>query len=48
MTEMFLARIGDDYPDLVEHVKAHIEPPQGEGGFELGLDLLLDGFERAR
>jgi len=48
MTDMFLARIGDDYPDLVEHVKAHIEPPQGEGGFELGLDLLLDGFERAR
>jgi AcrR family transcriptional regulator len=48
MTDMFLARIGDDYPDLVEHVKAHIEPPQGKGGFELGLDLLLDGFERSR
>jgi AcrR family transcriptional regulator len=48
MTDMFLARIGDDYPDLVEHVRAHLEPPQGEGGFELGLDLLLDGFERAR
>jgi AcrR family transcriptional regulator len=48
MTDMFLARLGDGYPDLVEHVKAHIEPPKGEGGFELGLDLLLDGFERAR
>jgi AcrR family transcriptional regulator len=48
MTESFLARIGDDYPDLVEHVRGHLEPPQGEGGFELGLDLLLDGFERAR
>jgi len=48
MTDMFLAQLGDGYPDLVEHVKAHIEPPKGEGGFELGLDLLLDGFERAR
>jgi AcrR family transcriptional regulator len=48
MTDTFLARIGDGYPDLAEHVKAHLEPPQGEGGFELGLDLLLDGFERAR
>jgi hypothetical protein len=48
MTDSFLAEIGDGYPDLVEHVKGHLEPPQGEGGFELGLDLLLDGFERAR
>ena len=48
MTDSFLARIGDDYPDLVEHVRGHLDPPQGEGGFELGLDLLLDGFERAR
>jgi AcrR family transcriptional regulator len=48
MTETFLARIGDGYPDLVEHVKGHLEPPEGKGGFELGLDLLLDGFERSR
>ena len=47
MANMFLEQIGDDYPDLVEHVKAHLEPPTGEGGFEIGLDLLLDGLERA-
>jgi AcrR family transcriptional regulator len=37
------------YPDLVEHVRQHLEPREGdEGGFELGLDLILDGLERAR
>ena len=40
---------GDEYPDLVEHVRQHLEPRHGdEGGFELGLDLILDGLERAR
>jgi AcrR family transcriptional regulator len=48
LTERFLARIGDEYPDLAEHVKQHVEPREGESGFELGLDLLLDGLERAR
>jgi AcrR family transcriptional regulator len=38
----------NDYPDLVEHVRQHLEPRQGEGGFELGLDLILEGLERAR
>jgi AcrR family transcriptional regulator len=38
----------DDYPDLVEHMKQHLEPHPGAGGFELGLDLILDGLERAR
>jgi AcrR family transcriptional regulator len=39
----------DEYPDLVEHVKQHLEPREGEeGGFELGLDLILEGLERAR
>jgi AcrR family transcriptional regulator len=39
----------DEYPDFVEHVHQHLEPRQGEeGGFELGLDLILDGLERAR
>jgi len=38
-----------EYPDFVEHVMQHLEPRDGgEGGFELGLDLILDGLERAR
>jgi hypothetical protein len=38
----------DEFPDFVEHVKQHLEPHHGdEGGFELGLDLILDGLERA-
>jgi AcrR family transcriptional regulator len=37
------------YPDLAGHIRQHLEPPHGEeGGFELGLDLLLDGLERLR
>lgn len=37
------------YPDLAEHVRQHLDPPPGaEGGFELGLDLILTGFERLR
>ena len=39
----------DEYPDLVEHIKQHLEPRAGgEGGFELGLDLILEGLEAAR
>ena len=39
----------DEYPDFVEHVMQHLEPHDGdEGGFEMGLDLILDGLERAR
>lgn len=39
----------DEYPDLVEHVRQHLDPPPGaEGGFELGLDLILTGLERLR
>ena len=38
-----------EYPDFVEHVRQHLEPHEGdEGGFELGLDLILDGLERLR
>jgi AcrR family transcriptional regulator len=38
-----------EYPYFVEHVKQHLEPRHGdEGGFEVGLDLILDGLERAR
>jgi AcrR family transcriptional regulator len=39
----------DEYPDLVEHVHEHLEPQHGDkGGFEIGLDLILDGLERMR
>jgi AcrR family transcriptional regulator len=39
-----------EYPDFVEHVHQHLEPHNDEevGGFELGLDLILDSLERAR
>ncbi len=38
----------EDYPDLVEHIHQHIEPHDEEtSGFELGLDLILDGLDRA-
>jgi AcrR family transcriptional regulator len=37
------------YPDFVEHVEQHLEPRHDdEGGFERGLDLILDGLDRAR
>lgn len=43
-----LSRPGTDaYPDLVTHVRWHLGRPRGESAFELGLDLLLDGLERA-
>jgi AcrR family transcriptional regulator len=50
MATTFLQQLpADEYPDFVEHVKQHLEPRQGdEGGFELGLDLILDGLERLR
>jgi AcrR family transcriptional regulator len=46
----FLARFPvDEFPDFAEHVQQHLEPRVGdEGGFELGLDLILDGLERLR
>ena len=38
-----------EYPDLVEHIHEHLHPDHGDkGGFELGLDLILDGLERMR
>jgi AcrR family transcriptional regulator len=50
MAATFLQQLpADEYPDLVEHVMQHLEPHEGdEGGFELGLDLILDGLERLR
>ena len=46
----FLERLpADEYPDFVEHVKQHLARHEGgEGGFEIGLDLVLDGLERLR
>jgi AcrR family transcriptional regulator len=39
----------EDYPDLVEHIHQHLEPHDEEtSGFEMGLDLILDGLDRAR
>jgi AcrR family transcriptional regulator len=39
---------GDKYPDLLEHIKEHLEPHQGQSGYELALDLILDSLERLR
>ena len=39
----------DEFPDMVEHIRQHIEPSQRtQTGFEFALDLILDGLERAR
>ena len=40
----------DEYPDLVEHIKQHMNESShgGKSEFEFGLDLILDGIERMR
>lgn len=39
----------DEYPDLAEHVRQHMEPGDAhQGTFEFGLDLILDSLERLR
>ena len=50
MAASFLEQLpADEYPDLVEHIQQHLEPhDEGPGGFEMGLDLILDGLERSR
>jgi AcrR family transcriptional regulator len=50
LASRFLERVPEDeYPDMVEHIRQHMDPPPSEkSGFELGLDLILDGLERAR
>jgi AcrR family transcriptional regulator len=50
MAERFLRDFpADDYPDLAEHIRQHVEPTEGHGGtFEFGLDLILDSLERLR
>jgi AcrR family transcriptional regulator len=39
-----------DYPYLAEHAEQHLTAlgDDGTGGFEFGLDLILDGLQRAR
>jgi hypothetical protein len=38
------------YPHLAEHIEQHLKErsPDDEGEFAFGLDLILDGLERAR
>lgn len=50
MAETFLRQFpADEYPHLAEHVRQHLEPGADEGGgFAFGLDLILEGLERAR
>jgi AcrR family transcriptional regulator len=39
----------DEFTYLIEHVVQHTEPTEAhKGGFELGLDLILEGLERMR
>jgi AcrR family transcriptional regulator len=53
--ESFLARLIPElrergYPNIAEHGEQHVDPPVAviANGFEFGLDMLLDGLERAR
>ena len=50
LANRFLARLpASEFPDFVEHVQQHLEPHDDDvGGFELGLDLILEGLERLR
>ena len=47
---MLLPFAVDDYPDLVAIITEHAMQPGYDYGdeFEYGLDLILDGLERAR
>lgn len=48
--QTFLANASlTDHPDLLDHAQAHMQPDHGDvGGFELGLELILDSLERRR
>jgi AcrR family transcriptional regulator len=40
-------RYAEEYPDLVEHIRQHMQPREdGIDAFALGLDLILEGLER--
>lgn len=50
LAERFIAEVSTgEYPFLVEHVHQHMKPTTTEtpSTFEFGLDLILDGLERA-
>ncbi len=50
LAERFLAEISTGaYPYLVEHVHQHMRPTSADtpSTFEFGLDVILDGLERA-
>ena len=36
------------YPHLASHAEQHLSPPADAGSFAFGLELILDGLERAR
>ena len=38
----------DEFPHLIEHVEQHLDGPDYEDEFRFGLDIILDGLERAR
>ena len=45
--EGFLASLpSDQYPHVVEHVRAHIDSAEPEDGFAFVLELILDGLEQ--
>jgi len=51
MAAEFLTTLSrEDLPHLAEHVEQHLKPsdPDDEGEFAFGLDLILDGLDRAR
>ena len=50
MGQQFLKQLSAaDYPDLQLHVEEHMDPTYDDGGgYEFGLDLILDGLERIR
>lgn len=50
MARDFIAQLpASEYPDLVDHIKEHLGPREGQmSGFDFALDLILDGLERAR
>jgi AcrR family transcriptional regulator len=44
----FIAKLrADGLPLLADHAEQHLDPPPGKGGFELGLDLILEGLKKA-
>jgi len=42
-----VATLREEYPHVAGHAAQHLSPPPGKGGFEFGLDLILDGLKRA-